>query len=650
MSFKKIRSLVAERKVIPFIGAGMSIPSGIPSWFELISGLKNKYLSDSNRQLIEEINKGNINIDLPELSSLLQNMGISNDDATYYFSSILNDYRLEPNEYHNFLISRAFHTIITTNWDILIEKAFRNMNSPFQLIYRNQDVRNYEGYSRCQIIKIHGDINDSESLVYKDSQYQNYWKERQLLFSLILTLFSTHHIFFLGYGFGDINIEELLDTINRNLRSFKREHFALVYNQDSRLFWKKYGITPIKANNFDSSKRNYFMSTIVSLKEIMENTKPIILSNLERAATINTEIRKLIDVGIPRPTLYMRGSLGWISNPVPIQGEAVYGSYEQDCEERKMTELIIELLKKNPHAKVKCILHLKHPPLLPKFTKKQLSRRFEEIYKNFKEYRHQIHISHTRIPSYSNLMIIDEECMISGYKSESTKGINKVHINRKKDDILNNIDMFESDFNSLFTGHDNISSLIDYEITKLMKVTENEIIDLAKATSFAIENHNRMNQKREDKETPYYVHILRVIDRLKNSDPHIENNILIAAALHDVVEDCGVTIDYIKKNWNEQVSILVKEMTYPANSTHQDKLQQVKLSSPAAKLIRLADKLDNISELVRFNLPTFGGIASKDYIIQGIEIVNIISKSIDSTLLSDFELTILQASKVYEIK
>lgn len=83
---------------------------------------------------------------------------------------------------------------------------------------------------------------------------------------------------------------------------------------------------------------------------------------------------------------------------------------------------------------------------------------------------------------------------------------------------------------------------------------------LSYAIAFAIEMHNKFHQTREDKITPYYVHILRVVERLQKAGINDEH-ILMAAALHDVVEDCKITYEEISNNFGEIVSSYVEEVT-----------------------------------------------------------------------------------------
>ena len=643
----RLKELIIQDKVIPFIGAGFSVPSGLPGWNTLINNLIKKSRSTNFESALNYLEKDNFNIDIIDISTVLKTV-YSENETLEYFKDTLDDYRLAPNAYHEFLSNGIFKTIITTNWDKLIEKAFHNSSLPVNIICDDKSVPSYDTNKAYQVIKIHGTIESIDTLVYNSLHYNNFWERRKVLESLLLTLFSTKHILFLGYGFGDLNIDMLFDKLHNNISNIKQEHFALVYDTKGTQYWKRYNITPILSLDFDSSLNNYEDSTLKSLAEITSTTKSYYTSNKERSELINSELEQLILSSPPRPTIYMRGSLGWLSNPVPVKDDPIYGSNIQDLIERQMTELITKLLKSNQFAKVKCILHYDAVPLLKKYTKSQLERRYKELIKNISEFKNSIEIAYTNVPSFSNLMIIDEHSIISGYQTD-TKGIQKIVINRDKNEIRNNIKIFDSDFNELSKPIDTVLNDLKKQIELLKTDTENQIQNLCSAISFAIENHNMHKQTREDKTAPYYIHILRVIERLREHDSNIENNILIAAALHDVVEDCNIDLNEIESKWNLIVKDLVNEMSNPENLSLDEYIEKIKGASKNAKLIRLADRLDNLVDLVNFNLQKFGNHSSVDYIQQSEKIIHIIENEINSPLIEKYYEILKKAKNLYDL-
>lgn len=85
-----------------------------------------------------------------------------------------------------------------------------------------------------------------------------------------------------------------------------------------------------------------------------------------------------------------------------------------------------------------------------------------------------------------------------------------------------------------------------------MKFTEN----IHKAIIFSERYHRP--QKRKGSETPYIVHPLSVALILARSGA--DEEVIISAILHDIVEDCGVSVSEIKEMFGEKVCSVVSEV------------------------------------------------------------------------------------------
>lgn len=126
-----------------------------------------------------------------------------------------------------------------------------------------------------------------------------------------------------------------------------------------------------------------------------------------------------------------------------------------------------------------------------------------------------------------------------------------------------------------------------------------------KAICFAAERHE--GQRRKETETPYIVHPLEAaaIAATITSDEEI----LAAAVLHDVAEDCGVTREELILRFGERVAALVaadsedKREGLPPESTwklrKQETLVQIQKMDRAERLIVLSDKLSNMRAICR---------------------------------------------------
>ena len=117
-----------------------------------------------------------------------------------------------------------------------------------------------------------------------------------------------------------------------------------------------------------------------------------------------------------------------------------------------------------------------------------------------------------------------------------------------------------------------------------------------KAVAFAAEKHEE--QKRKGTQWPYIVHIYEVVQLLKQYAEIREDEMFVAATLHDVVEDCGVSLTQISDEFGSKVAEYVwflsenKELSYAERKKQQ--AAKIAQAPNAVKLIKCADCLSNL--------------------------------------------------------
>ena len=123
---------------------------------------------------------------------------------------------------------------------------------------------------------------------------------------------------------------------------------------------------------------------------------------------------------------------------------------------------------------------------------------------------------------------------------------------------------------------------------------------LIKAIDFSARKHRMQRRKNYDK-TPYINHPIEVMYLLSCTGV-TDINTLIAAVLHDTIEDTGTTKEEITKEFGFDVTKIVLECTddKSLDKVTRKKLQieHVKKASKEAKNIKLADKYSNICDLL----------------------------------------------------
>ncbi|MCX7030242.1 MAG: HD domain-containing protein [Spirochaetes bacterium] len=124
---------------------------------------------------------------------------------------------------------------------------------------------------------------------------------------------------------------------------------------------------------------------------------------------------------------------------------------------------------------------------------------------------------------------------------------------------------------------------------------------LLRALEFAADRHR--NQRRKDKvASPYINHLIMVADLLANNGGIDDPIVLAAAVLHDVVEDVGITFDDLEARFGREVRGIVAEVTddktLPKSLRKQRQVEHAPHLSVRAKLVKLADKIANVRDVI----------------------------------------------------
>ena len=128
----------------------------------------------------------------------------------------------------------------------------------------------------------------------------------------------------------------------------------------------------------------------------------------------------------------------------------------------------------------------------------------------------------------------------------------------------------------------------------------NDLARLLSAASFAARKH--CNQRRKDVgEHPYINHPLDVAALLAQEGQVTDIDLLVAALLHDTVEDTETSWQELTDRFGTAVRDLVAEVTddksLPKQRRKELQIETAPHKSPAAKQIKLADKISNLRDI-----------------------------------------------------
>jgi (p)ppGpp synthase/HD superfamily hydrolase len=128
----------------------------------------------------------------------------------------------------------------------------------------------------------------------------------------------------------------------------------------------------------------------------------------------------------------------------------------------------------------------------------------------------------------------------------------------------------------------------------------NSILTLTDAYHFAAAKHVGHRRKGEAEE-PYVNHLTEVADLVARATAGADVDAIVAAVLHDTVEDTDTTLAELADQFGPRVAALVAEVTddktLPKADRKRLQIEHAANASHGAKIIKLADKTSNLRAL-----------------------------------------------------
>jgi guanosine-3',5'-bis(diphosphate) 3'-pyrophosphohydrolase len=123
---------------------------------------------------------------------------------------------------------------------------------------------------------------------------------------------------------------------------------------------------------------------------------------------------------------------------------------------------------------------------------------------------------------------------------------------------------------------------------------------LLKAIAFAADKH-RDQRRKDEGASPYINHPIAVATVLAAEGDVFDEATLIAAALHDTVEDTQTTFGELEEHFGSEVAGLVRELTDDKSLEKAERkrlqIEHARNLSIRAKQLKIADKICNIRDV-----------------------------------------------------
>lgn len=239
-----------------FIGSGLSVEAGYPSWEELL----NPFIEELGLD-IKKVH----HTDLPTLAQYYVNKCGSRTKLVERIKSLYGNV-LKPTLNYRLIACLPINVYWTTNYDTLLEESIRKLDSGRHapnVIVKDEDLTTNVP-SEKTVFKMHGCVIRDNIVITKED-YELYQSRNPIKFNALLYHLNAYTFLFIGYGLRDPNINYVLATI-RTLHKqdeVPRTHYIIVrrpnsYDKNELTLYnlrikdlKRYGLIAIEICNYE---------------------------------------------------------------------------------------------------------------------------------------------------------------------------------------------------------------------------------------------------------------------------------------------------------------------------------------------------------------------------------------------------------------
>lgn len=214
---KTLRDLRRDGRLIPFVGAGLSKPLGLPDWSTLIDFIAKELDYDP------EVFKLNGNdLQLAEYYvAIKRSIGPLRSEMDRRWNPP--DDLIQKSRAHGALVEMRLPLIYTTNYDRIIERAFALRGAASHTIANLDDIASAPADTSTQIVKLHGTFDDDASLVLTETHYFDRLEFESPIDIKMRADILGKTLLFIGYSLNDINIRYMLYKLHKMRRQMRRE-------------------------------------------------------------------------------------------------------------------------------------------------------------------------------------------------------------------------------------------------------------------------------------------------------------------------------------------------------------------------------------------------------------------------------------------
>lgn len=252
---------------VPFIGSGMSVPFGYPTWSSFLTKIINDFFEPCERDRFTDLLKKEKFLELADMFNSILGDGVVEEQVRNEFGSIDIKGVEKDRNYLSFLKNKSsIKTFVTTNFDPVIEK---NIGAPSEKIYlpsnllHCSDIVDKIRREESCIIKLHGTADRPDSIILTGKTFEAMYKqENTALRELIDYLWNKSVLLFLGCGLKNDYLVEHLKVLASTKKT--NWHYAILpYPNEADIIKRRRELATLKIRPIWYEKGKYEQILII---------------------------------------------------------------------------------------------------------------------------------------------------------------------------------------------------------------------------------------------------------------------------------------------------------------------------------------------------------------------------------------------------
>jgi len=229
-NLRLLKKSLSQEKVIPFIGAGTSIPLGLPNWQGLIQICSDGLVGRDKDEFENSLAKGDIfsAIEILTEKSVTYSEPKIKEEIASYIKKNLNYHR--ENLFHNIndILNLNSDFYLTTNYDDALTYYQHNGLYPYVV----DDIENLQDFfneKQGRVVHLHGMYQRPKTMIVSKSDYEEMYSNEKT--GLILGNMVTYKLLFIGFSFEDQYFKDMYRKLKKYVGG---SHYIILFDAYDR--------------------------------------------------------------------------------------------------------------------------------------------------------------------------------------------------------------------------------------------------------------------------------------------------------------------------------------------------------------------------------------------------------------------------------